>query len=79
MEILLHVSLLGLYGVWTRFPSTFIVGMFWKHGTYVVLKKSKMWKCGVESSKTRILGHKIISSFQNNMLTKVCIEVGVVN
>jgi len=52
MEILLHVSSLGSYGVWTRFPSAFVVGMFSKHGTYVVLKKSKMWKCGVESSKT---------------------------
>jgi hypothetical protein len=29
--------------------------MFSKHGTYVVLKKSKMWKCGVESSKTFIM------------------------
>ncbi len=35
------VSLLGLYGVWTRFPSTFVVGMFSKHGIYVVLKKIK--------------------------------------
>jgi len=52
MVILLHVSLLGLYGVYTRFPSTFVVGMFSKHGVYVVLKKSKMWRCGVESFKT---------------------------
>jgi len=41
MEILLHVSLLGLYGVWTRFPSTFVVSMFSKHGSYVGLKKIK--------------------------------------
>ncbi len=47
-----YVSLLGSYGVWTRFPSTFVVGMFSKHGAYVVLKKSKMWKCGLKSSKT---------------------------
>jgi hypothetical protein len=46
------VSLLGSYGVWTRFPSTFVVDMFSKHGAYVVLKKSKMWRCRVESSKT---------------------------
>ncbi len=30
-------------------------GMFLKHGVYVVLKKSKMWRCGVESSKTFIM------------------------
>jgi hypothetical protein len=47
-----YVSLLRSYGVWTRFPSTFVVGMFSKHGAYVVLKKSKMWKCEVESSTT---------------------------
>jgi hypothetical protein len=35
-----------------QFPSTFVVGMFSKHGIYVVLKKSKMWKCKVESFKT---------------------------
>jgi len=35
-----------------KVPSTFVVGMFLKHGVYMVLKKSKMWKCGVESSKT---------------------------
>jgi hypothetical protein len=51
-DFIAYVSLLGSYGVWTRFPSTFVVGMFSKHGAYVVLKKSKMWKCGVESSKT---------------------------
>jgi hypothetical protein len=34
-----YVSLLGLYGVWTRFSFTFVVGMFSKHGTCVVLKK----------------------------------------
>ncbi len=43
MVTLLYVSLLGSYGVWTRFPSTFVVSMFSKHGVYVVLKKSKMW------------------------------------
>jgi hypothetical protein len=51
-DFIAYVSLLGSYGAWTRFPSTFVVGMFSKHGAYVVLKKSKMWKCGVESSKT---------------------------
>jgi len=48
-DFIAYVSLLWSYGVWTRFPSTFVVGMFSKHGAYVVLKKSKMWKCGVES------------------------------
>jgi len=33
-------------GVWTRFPSSFVVGMFSKHGIYVVPKKSKMWRWG---------------------------------
>jgi hypothetical protein len=47
-----YVSLLRSYGARTRFPSTFVVGMFSKHGAYVVLKNSKMWKCGLESSKT---------------------------
>jgi hypothetical protein len=47
-----YVSLLRSYGVWTRFPSTFVVGMSSKHGAYVVMKKSKMWRCGLESSKT---------------------------
>ncbi len=51
-DFIAYVSLLGLYGVWTRFPSTFVISMFSKHGAYVVLKKSKMWKCKVESSKT---------------------------
>jgi hypothetical protein len=51
-DFIAYVSLLGSYGVWTRFASTFVVGMFSKHGTYVILKKSKMWKCEVESSKT---------------------------
>jgi hypothetical protein len=27
-------------------PSTFVVNMFSKHGVYVVLKKSKMWRWG---------------------------------
>jgi hypothetical protein len=47
-----YVSLLGLYWVWTKFPSIFVVGMLSKHGAYMVLKKSKMWKCEVESSET---------------------------
>jgi len=51
-DFIAYVSLLKLYGVWTRFPSTFVVGMFSKHSAYVVLKKSKMWRCRVESSKT---------------------------
>jgi len=51
-DFIAYVSLLRLYGVWTRFPSTFVVDMFSKHGTYMVLKKSKMWRCKVESSKT---------------------------
>jgi hypothetical protein len=50
-DFIAYMFLLRLYGVWTRFPSTFVVGMFSKHGVYMVLKKSKMWKCGVESSK----------------------------
>ncbi len=41
MVTLLYVSLLRSYGVWTRFPSTFVVGMLSKHGAYVVLKKIK--------------------------------------
>jgi hypothetical protein len=40
-DFIAYVSILGSYGVWTRFPSTFVVGMFSKHGTYLVLKKSK--------------------------------------
>jgi hypothetical protein len=51
-DFIAYVSLLGSYGAWTRFPSTFVVGMFSKHGGYVILKKSKMWRSGVESSKT---------------------------
>jgi len=51
-DFIAYVSLLKSYGVWTRFSSTFIVGMFSKHDAYVVLKKSKTWKCGVESPKT---------------------------
>jgi hypothetical protein len=50
-DFIAYVSLLGSYGVWTRFPSTFVVDMFSKHGAYVVLKKSKMWRCEVESFK----------------------------
>jgi hypothetical protein len=51
-DFIANVSLLGSYGVWTKFPSTFVVGMFSKHGAYMVLKKAKLWRCGVESSKT---------------------------
>jgi hypothetical protein len=51
-DFIAYVSLLKSYGVLTRFSSTFVVGMFSKHGAYMVLKKSKMWKCGVESSKS---------------------------
>jgi hypothetical protein len=29
-DFIAYVSLLGSYGVWTRFPSTFVVGMFSK-------------------------------------------------
>jgi hypothetical protein len=51
-DFITYVSLLKLYGVWTRFPFTLVVGMFSKHGAYVVLKKSKVRRCEVESSKT---------------------------
>jgi len=40
------VSLLRLYGVWTRFPCTFVVGMFSKHGAYMVLKNKKCGSVG---------------------------------
>jgi hypothetical protein len=43
-DIITCVSLLGSYGVWTRFPSTFVIGVFSKHGAYMVLKNSKLWK-----------------------------------
>jgi len=51
-DFIAYVSLLRSYGVWTRFPSSFVVGMFSKHGIYMVPKKSNMWTCGVQSSKT---------------------------
>jgi hypothetical protein len=35
-----------------KVPIYLVVGMFSKHGAYVILKKSKMWKCGVESFET---------------------------
>jgi hypothetical protein len=41
-DFIAYVSFLRLYGVWTRFLSTFVVGMFSKHGVYVILKKSKI-------------------------------------
>jgi hypothetical protein len=46
-DFIAYVSLLGLYGVWTRFLSSFVVGMFSKHVIYMISKKSKMWRCGV--------------------------------
>ncbi len=63
------MSLLGSYGVWTRFPSTFVVGMFSKHGAYVILKKSKMWKCGVESSKTFMMWCTCPSIMEKQLMT----------
>jgi hypothetical protein len=51
-DFIAYASLLGSYGVWTRFPSSFIVGMFSKHGVYVVPKNSKMWRYGVQCPKT---------------------------
>jgi len=41
-----YVYLLGVYGVWTRLPSTFVVGMFSKHGAYVVLKNQRCGNAG---------------------------------
>jgi hypothetical protein len=38
-DFIAYVSLLGSYGVWTRFPSSFVVDMFSKHNVYVVPKK----------------------------------------
>ncbi len=51
-DFITYVSLLGSYRVWTTFLSSFVVGMFSKHGVYMVPKKSKMWTCGVQTSKT---------------------------
>ncbi len=51
-DFIAYVSVLVSCGVWTRFPSSFVVGMLSKHDTYMVLKKSKMWTYGVQSSKT---------------------------
>jgi hypothetical protein len=51
-DFVAYVSLLGSYTVWTRFLSSFVVGMFSKHVAYMIPKKSKMWRCGVKSSKT---------------------------
>ncbi len=31
-DFIAYVSLLGSYGVWTKFPSTFVVAIFSKHG-----------------------------------------------
>jgi hypothetical protein len=41
-DFIAYVSLLRSYGVRTRFPSTFVVGKFSKHGAYMVLKKLKI-------------------------------------
>jgi len=68
-KILLHVSLLGSYGVWTRFPFTFVVDMFLKHGAYVVLKKSKMWNYRVESSKTFMTWCTCSSIMEKQLMT----------
>jgi hypothetical protein len=54
-DYIAYASLLRLYGVWTRFPSSFVVGMFSKHGAYMVPKNSKMWRCGVQSPKTLMM------------------------
>jgi hypothetical protein len=51
-DFIAYASLLGSYGVWTRFPSSFVVGMFSKHGAYIVSKKFKDVECGVQSPKT---------------------------
>jgi hypothetical protein len=45
-DFIAYVSLLRSYGVWTRFPSTFVVGMFSKHGAYVVLKNQRCGNAG---------------------------------
>ncbi len=37
-----YVSLLRSYGIWTRFPSTFVVGMFSKHRTEKI-KDVEVW------------------------------------
>jgi len=68
-DFIAYVSLLRSYGVWTRFPSTFFVSMFWMHGAYMVLKKSKMWKCGVESSKTFMMWCTCPSIMEKKLMT----------
>jgi len=45
-DFIAYVFLLRSYGVWTRFPSTFVVGMFSKHGVYVVLKNQRCGSAG---------------------------------
>jgi hypothetical protein len=42
-DFIAYMSLLGSYGVWTRFPFTFVVSMFSKHDVYMVLKNQR---CG---------------------------------
>ncbi len=68
-DFITYVSLLGSYGVWTRFPPTFVIGMFSKHGAYVVLKKLKMWKCGVESYKTFMMWCTCPSIMEKQLMT----------
>ncbi len=43
--------------------------MFSKHGAYVVLKKSKMWKCRVESSKTFMMWCTCPSIMEKQLMT----------
>jgi len=45
-DFITYVSLLRLYGVWTMSPSTFVVGMFSKHGVYMVLKNQRFGRVG---------------------------------
>ncbi len=68
-DFIAYVSLLRSYGVWTRFPSTFVVSMFSKHGVYMAPKKSKMWKCGVESSKTFMMWCTCSSIMEKQLMT----------
>ncbi len=42
-DFIAYVSLLGLCGVWIRFPSSFVVGMFSKHG---IMWYRKNQRCG---------------------------------
>jgi hypothetical protein len=83
-----YVSLLRSYGVWTRFPSSFVVSMFSKHGAYVLLKKSKMWRCGVESFKAFMMWCTCPSIMEKQLMIsknmegllweKTCTNIGLV-